>query len=436
MTPHLQDTGGNHASAQATTGSGKKEISVQPRLANGGLFSALRHYNFRLYFFGLLISVTGMWAQNVAQAWLVYELTGSSLVMGQVVFVSAIPVWIFSPWAGVVIDRVPRRVLLFITQTAHMLQAFALAALTFSGHIEVWHVMVLSTFRGMVNAFDAPARQSFYVELVEKQDLSNAIALNSTLMSLARVMGPAFGGLIVASLGAAWAFTINGVTFLAILGGLVLMRIEKVIRQPSQKSPLSDLVDGVRYIFERKMVVGIIINVLAVALFGASFDVLLPIIAAEVLGMDEVAFGMLNTARGLGSVAGAILMTYISRLRRRGHHLIWMTAALGISLVVFAFSRSYIFSLLIIAITGLSLTPQLSLSNMLLQAHISDEVRGRVMAVYTLVIFGTFPIGNFLAGAAAEHFGTEWTIAISGVLMLLIGLGVQVILPQMREIDD
>ena len=398
-------------------------------------FSALRHYNFRLYFFGLLISVTGTWAQNVAQQWLVYELTNSALVLGQVSFIMAIPVWILGPWAGVVIDRTPRRTVLLITQTVQMLQAFALAALTFTGHIQVWHVMVLSAVRGVANAFDAPARQSFYVELVDREDLSNAIAMNSTLMSMGRVIGPSLGGIIVATLGTAWAFTINGITFLAILISLLLMHLAMPLLKAPDQSPLADMKEGLSFIWQTRTIAALIVIALAVALFGASFTVLLPIIAGDVLGMGEVAFGMLSAARGVGSLLGAVVVAYLSARPRRGSYLNILNFVLPLSLAAFGLSRSYPLSLFLLVIVGIGITPQLSLTNMLIQSYIPDAIRGRVMSVYTLVIFGTFPLGSLIAGAIAEGIGAPDAILISAGAVLLVSIGLRLIVPELAKLE-
>lgn len=398
-------------------------------------FRALRHLNFRLYFIGLLISVTGMWAQTVAQQWLVYELTNSPAIMGQVMFVTAIPVWLLSPWAGVVLDRVPRRTVLVATQILLMVQAIVLAALSFTGLIEVWHIVVLSLVQGIANAFDAPARQSFYVELVAREDLSNAIALNSTLMSLARIVGPSFGGLVVATLGTAWAFTINAVTFLAILVSLLVMRLPRFEREPSGQSPLADMVEGLRFIWSQQIIGGLIGIALAVALFGASFRVLMPVVASDVLGRGEVAFGMLNAASGVGSLLGALLVATLSTQPYKGRALTIANLALPVALAAFAFSRSYPLSLALMVAVGLGLTPQMSLANMLIQSNIPDAFRGRVMAVYTLVIFGTFPLGNLLAGTLAEHLGAPITIALSAVAVMLVALGIQFTVPGIRRLQ-
>lgn len=404
-------------------------------LGRFGTFRALRHLNFRLYFIGLLISVTGMWAQTVAQQWLVYELTNSPAIMGQVTFVTAIPVWLLSPWAGVVLDRFPRRSVLLVTQLLLMAQAIAMAALSFTDVITVSHIVMLSVVRGIANAFDAPARQSFYVELVSRDDLSNAIALNSTLMSLARILGPSFGGLIVATLGPAWAFTINAVTFLAILLSLLLIRLPRVQREPSGNTPLADMIEGMRFIRSQRVIGGLITIALAVALFGASFRVLLPVVASDVLGRGEVAFGMLNAASGVGSLLGALLVASLSTSSYKGRALSIANLALPLGLIAFAASQSYALSLVLMVAVGLSLTPQMSLANMLIQSNIPDAFRGRVMSLYTLVIFGTFPLGSLLSGTLAEAFGAPLAIAASAVAVLLVALGLRLSVPELRHLE-
>ena len=398
-------------------------------------FRAFRHYNYRLYFFGLLVSVIGSFGQTVAQGWLVYELTNSPLALGQVTFVAAIPVLMFGPWAGVVIDRTSRRTLLMITQAVQMLQAFTLAALTFTGHIQVWHIMILSGVLGLTNAFDAPARQSIVVELAGKEDLSNAIALNSTLFSLARAVGPAIGGLVVAGLGTAWAFTINGISFLAILISLLSMRLEKTILQPSSRSPLADLAEGLRFVWHQKTIMALMVIAMTVGLFGANFITLMPAVARDILGRDEVALGMLSGAAGVGSVAGALVVAYLSGQPGRGRHLNLINLLFPLSLFAFSFSRSYPLSLLILVAVGTGYTPQLSLCNMLIQTNTPDHLRGRVMSVYTLLIFGSFPLGGLIAGSVADRWDVPTALAASAGAVLLIGLLLRVLVPQLKEME-
>lgn len=397
-------------------------------------FTAFRHRNFRLYFVGLLVSVTGFWAQSIAQDWLVYDLTRSPLVLGQVSFVAAIPVLLFGPWAGLVIDRFPRRDILLVTQTVQMLQAFALAYLTFTGRIEVWHIAVLSGVRGLANAFDAPTRQSFVIEMVGKEDLSNAIALNSTMFSLARFVGPLIGTPILL-LGAAWAFTVNGVTFLAIIASLLMMRLAPAVLHGMGHSPWGDMLDGFRFIGRSRSILALMFIALAVSIFGANFSTLMPVVAREVLHGGEMEFGMMRTANGLGSIVGALIVAYMSSRPGRGRRLNLLNLVFPLTLVGFAMSSTYGWSLISLFAIGASYLPQLSLCNMLIQSNIPDEMRGRVMSVYTLIIFGAFPLGSLIGGAMADGLGAPLTIALNAAAVLMIAIGMRFAVPRLRTLE-
>lgn len=399
------------------------------------MFGAFKHYNFRVYFVGLLISITGVWAQNVAQSWLVYELTNSALVLGQVSFTLAIPIFVFSPLAGVIIDRTSRRTILLITQTIFMLQAFALAFLDFSGKIAIWQVILLVLVQGTANAFDAPTRQSFIVELVGKEDLSSGIALNSIIFSLARTFGPAAGGLIVAALGTAWGFTVNGLTYLAILVSLLLLRLGRPVVQPVEHTPFEDLLIGLRFVWRTKTILALMSIALAVALSMATSLVLMPVVAVEILGKGEIEFGLLNGAVGLGSVAGALLIAYISSRSGRGRGLIIMNVLYPIALLGFALSRSYYLSLLALVGVGITMIPQLALCNILIQSNIPDEFRGRVMSVYTLLFYGMHPLGGLIFGGLAERFTAPMSIATGAGFVLMMALVTQMFVPELKKLE-
>ncbi len=418
---------------------------IQPPLENahtsrlqvfsGEMFGAFRHYNFRVYFIGLFISFLGVWAQNVAQNWLVYDLTDSALVLGQVSFLMALPVLLMGPLPGVIIDRFPRRTILMITQVVLMAQAFTLAGLDFSGRILIWHVMVLAFVRGAVNAFDGPSRQSIIVELVGKEDMANGIALNSTMISIARTFGPALGGIIVGALGTAWGFTINGVTFLAILISLAMLRLEPAPVKPREQSPFADLADGLRYIWQHPPIVGLLVLTFSVALFGTNYVLLMPVYAVEVLGKGEVEYGLLSAANGLGTLIGALLVTYLSRRNQRGRILNVINIAFPIVLTVFTFTRSMTSAMIILVVVGVTSIPQLAMINMLVQSQIPDEIRGRVMTVFTLLVFGGFPLGGLIAGAVAEQVGAPGAILFSAVMVLVAAIGVRAVVPSVRDVD-
>ncbi len=417
------------------TVSGLPAQSLMDTLFQHKMFGAFKHYNFRVYFAGLLISMTGVWAQNVAQNWLVYDLTNSALVLGQVSFMLAIPVWILSPWAGVVIDRSSRRTILLITQSVFMIQAFTLAFLDFSDRIAIWQIVLLSLVQGAGNAFDAPSRQSIIVELVGKEDLSSGIALNSTMFSMARTFGPAIGGLIVGTLGTAWGFTVNGATYLAILISLFLLRLGKPVVQPKDHTPLEDLLGGLRFIWRTKSILALIAIAMAVAFSLAAITVLMPVVAVEVLGKGEVGYGMLSGATGLGSVGGALLIAYLSSQPGRGRFLTIINILYPLTLIGFALSQSYHLSLLVLVAVGATMIPQLSLCNILIQSNIPDEFRGRVMSVYTLFIFGMYPIGGLVFGGLAEKLGAPPAIAIGAGFVLLMAFSTRILVPELRRLD-
>ena len=268
-----------------------------------------------------------------------------------------------------------------------------------------------------------------------EEDLQNAIALNSTMFSLARTFGPALGGVIVALLGTAWAFTINGITFLAIITSLALLRIEKPNLQPADRSPLADLLEGLRFIWHERTITGLIVIAMAVALFGANFSTLMPVVAVDVLGKDEVGFGVLNGAVGVGSIIGALAVAYFSNQPGKGQRLNFINLIFPLTLLAFSLSRFYPLSLLILIGVGISFMPQLSLCNILIQSNIPDEIRGRVMSVYSLGILGFFPIGGLIAGAIAEQIGAPLAIAVSAGAMILIGLMVRAVVPQLKSLE-
>lgn len=396
-------------------------------------FGALRHRNYRLYFFGMLASAIGMWGQRVAQSWLVYDLTLSPLALGIVSFAPAIPVLVLSPWAGVVIDHTSRRLLLITTQAAAMILAFTLAVLAFTEAVQVWHVAVLSGLLGIVNAFDAPARQTFVIEMVGRKDLPNAIALNSAMFSAARVIGPSIGGMLMAAFGPAWTFLLNGVTYLAIIGGLLAMRLPHSVRRPSDRAPLVDLVEGLQFIRQNSAIVALIILALSIGLVGTWFLTLLPVVAREVLGLDEVGFSILTASVGIGALIGTLLIAYTSDKPGKGKRLTWMNLSLPVLILILAASRSYALSLGLLVFVGLTFIPQLSLVNTLIQNSVSDDLRGRVMSVYTLSVFGSFPIGGLIAGFMADQLGAPIAIATSAISMLVIGLGVRIMVPHLHH---
>jgi len=397
-------------------------------------FTSLRHRNFQLYFGGQLISAAGTWMQIIAQGWLVYQLSRSELILGIVGFAAAIPALLISPWGGVVVDRVPKRSLLVMTQTSAMLLAFILAWLTFSNRILVWHVILLAACLGAVNAFDAPARQAFVVEMVGREDLTNAIALNSMMFNSARVVGPAIGGLLLVAFGAAWCFLINGISFLAVIAGLLAMHVPPPRVRKTTTSPWYDLVRGVRYVRTHSELGGLLLLALIFSLFGMSYTTLLPAFVDQVLGQGAAGFGWINATTGLGAVSGALMVASAGDHGRRGRWLNRASLAFPLTLLAFAYMSYFPVSLLLAFGLGVGFMLQFTLMNTLLQTRVADSMRGRVLSLYTLTFFGFAPFGNLAIGWLSERLGLSVAISASALTALLLCRLVSFRNPRLREL--
>ena len=398
-------------------------------------FAAFRYHNYRLWFAGQGFSLMGTWMQSVAQGWVVYQLTGSRFALGLVSFMGTIPTLFLMLPAGVVADRVPKRYLLLATQTALMLFAFVLTGLAATGSLKFWHIALMAFLSGIANSFDAPARQSLAVELVEdRRDLMNAIALNSTMFNLARVVGPAIGGIVLASLGPAWCFGINGLSFLAVIFALLAMNIKDVAYASSSEPLFRQLADGLRYIFKNRVAQIIVLIVGVSTLFGFSYSTLMPAYAADILKVGERGLGFLNTAVGIGALCGSLLVASLSRLPRRGWLMLTGSILFPSALLVFAFSRSYPLSLLLLVLVGVGFVAQNSTGNTILQSVVPDELRGRVMAVFSFMFFGMTPFGSLLAGSIAQAFGPVAGVAFGAGMNLLFSLTVLLIVPECRSV--
>lgn len=382
-------------------------------------FRALRHRNFQLFFGGQLVSLVGTWMQNVAQAWLIYRLTHSALLLGLVGFAGQAPVFFLATVGGAVADRRARRDVLVATQTMMMLLAFVLAALTLLGVVRAWHVFVLAAALGTVNAFDIPTRQAFVVEMVGKEDLGNAIALNSSMFNGARVLGPAVAGLLVAAVGEGWCFFGNAVSFLAVIAGLLAMRVPPRELPPPPENPLAHAAEGLRYVARTPAARAIILLLGVVAATGMPYAVLMPIFAADVLHGGAKALGTLMGATGAGALAGALLLASRSGTRGLGRWVHVAATVFGVALVAFAASRAMWLSLALLVPTGAGLLVQNASSNTLIQTMVPDHLRGRVMAVYAMVFMGMSPLGAVLAGAFAQRVGAPWTVAGGGVICIV-----------------
>jgi len=396
-------------------------------------WTALRYPNYRLWFRGQVVSLFGMWMESTALGFLVFELTKSPAYLGLVGFAAGIPTWLFMLYGGVIADRMPRRNLLMITQSVMMALAFAVAALTFLHWIQPWHILVMAFLLGTANAFEAPARQSFILEMVPPEDMTNAIALNSAMFNTAMAVGPMAGGLIYAFFGPAWCFAINGVTFIAVLVALKRMKLPPFVTKPRRASALADLREGLKYVASHSLIRTIIGLIGVIALFGISFATLFPAWAVNILHGDARTNGYLQSARGLGALTAALLIASLGRFRFRGKLLTFGTFALPVTAAIFALTRWTPISLLIIFGSGLSQILIFNLCNALVQTHSPDELRGRVMSVYALVFFGLMPLGALGIGIAAERLGQPAAVLASAGVMMGAAAALAVLMPRLRR---
>lgn len=397
------------------------------------LFRALRHPNYRLYFFGQSISLLGTWITRLASSWLVYRLTDSAFLLGLVAFLGQIPSLVISPVAGVYIDRWNRHRVLVVTQVLSMIHSLALAALTLSGYITVRDLLLLQALQGVINAFDTPARQSFVVQMVEsREDLPNAIALNSSLVNGSRMIGPAVGGMLIATVGEGWCFLIDGVSYIAVVGSLVAMRVRPLTR-PAQVVPvLQALAAGYRYVAGFPPVRAGLLLVALISMMGMPYQVLMPVVASEVLGGGAGTLGWLMAATGIGALAGTMYLASRRSVVGLGRRIAQAAMLFGAALLAFAASDRLWVSLALLPFTGAGFIVTLAATNTVLQTVVPESLRGRVMSFYTMAFLGTAPIGSLAAGALAERIGAPATIAIGGAVCLAGGVWFAATLPRLR----
>jgi MFS family permease len=398
-------------------------------------FAALSYPNYRLWFLGQMVSLFGTWMQSTAQGYLVYDLTHSEAYLGYVGFASGAATWIFTLYGGVIADRVSRRTLQVITQSASMVLALGLSALTFTGVVSPWHVISLAFCLGVVNAFDAPARQSFVLEMVDRSALTNAIALNSTMFNTAMAVGPSLGGLAYAFLGPGWCFALNGMSFVAVIAALLSMRLAPRPPSPPRSRALSDIRDGLRAVTADRRILAIVCLLGATSLFGLSFTTLLPAWAVQVLHGDARTNGFLQSARGVGAMLGALGIAAFSHRWIRGRVVTAASYLFPALLFLLSFTRTLPFTLLALLGVGAASITAINLCNALVQTLVPDALRGRVMAVYMLSFFGFMPIGALAAGAAAEVIGVPLTVALGAAGTLACAAAVAVLVPTLRRLQ-
>jgi MFS family permease len=385
-------------------------------------FRALRHRNYKLFFSGQLISLIGTWMDQVAESWLVYRLTGSSLLLGTVAFASQIPVFLLAPIGGALADRHDRRRILVITQSSMMALTFVLAWLTLSHRVQIWQIVTLAALTGIVNAFDLPARQAFIVDMVARADLVNAIALNSSMFNGARIIGPALAGIVVAAIGEGWCFFANGVSFIAVIAGLLLMNMERA-RQAIEGSPLENIIEGFRFVAGAGPVRALMMLLGLVSFTAMPYAVLMPVFADQVLHGGARALGVLMGCSGVGALGGALTLAMRKTVSGLGTWVAVSCAGFGAALLLFSFSRSMWLSCALLVPAGFCMMIQMASSNTLIQSMVPDRLRGRVMSVYAMTFMGMAPFGALLAGSVAHNLGAPWTVAIGGIISI-VGAGV------------
>ena len=392
--------------------------SSPPRLAWG---QALRHRDYRLFFFGQSVSLMGSWMQMVAQSWLVYRLTGSAEMLGLTAFFTQSPVFVFGLLGGAAADRFARRRVVLVTQTGFLLQALALVGLTLWGDVAVWHVLVLAVLFGMVNAIDIPARQAFTVDLVGKADLGNAVALDASIFNAARLVAPAVAGALVASLGEGWCFAVNAVSYLAVIAALLLMRDVPRTGSAAPGGMLARVKDGLAFVSGHKPIL-VLIGMLALSgLMGMSFSVLMPVFADQVLGGGPRVLGLLMSGSGAGALLASLVVAGLggAGLRERVG---WGLVGLGLALVGYSLSSFLWLSAGILALAGMALVAHNTASQTLVQTLVPDSYRGRVMALYSMTFMAATPVGSLLAGFLSERMGPQPTVALGGLACILGGL--------------
>jgi MFS family permease len=391
----------------------KPELEDTSRIPQ--MLRALRHRNFQLFFSGQLISLIGTWMDNIAEAWLVYRLTGSSLLLGTVAFAGQIPVFLLAPIGGMVADRWNRQRVVIATQASSMVLAGILAVLTLTRRVTVWEVVVLAALMGAVNAFDIPARQAFLVDMVGREDLMNGIALNSSMFNGARVIGPSIAGILVASIGEGWCFAANSISYIAVIIGLLLMHVNRAPVETMRVSPFEHIVEGFRFVWNTGPIRALLLLLGLVSLVAMPYSVLMPVFAAKILHGNARTLGVLMGATGVGALGGALTLASRTGVKGLGRWVAVACASFGTFLILFSLSRWYLLSVALLVPVGFAMMVQMASSNTLIQAMVPDRLRGRAMAVYSMMFMGMAPMGALLSGWSADHLGAQWTLAIGGV---------------------
>lgn len=397
------------------------------------MLRALRHRNFRLFFTGQGVSLTGTWITRIATSWLVYRLTGSELLLGVVAFASQIPNLFLMPVAGVLADRWDRHRVLIVTQVLALLQSAALAALTLAGMITVPLIIVLQVLQGFITALDTPVRQAFVVSMIDdRRDLPNAIALNSSLFNASRIVGPSVGGLLIAAVGEGWCFAIDAASYLFVIASLLAMRLAPATPREQSGRIYDELTSGLRYALEFVPIRSLLLLMAIASMAGMPYNVLMPAMARSVLGGGAETLGILMTGSGIGALAGAMWLATRHNLRGMGRAIAIAGTVFGGGLIAFSFARSVPVAMVLLIVVGAGFMIQTAAANTIVQSLVEEEKRGRIMALFAMAFLGTMPIGGLVAGSAAEHIGTPLTIALGGGICVLSSLWFGRSLPAIR----
>ena len=396
------------------------------------VLSSLRHRNYRLFFSGQLISLIGTWMDTVAESWLVYRLSHSALLLGLAAFASQIPVFLLAPFGGVIADRFDRRKVVIWTQSLSAVLAMALAILTLTHVVTIWEVIVLAALLGFVNAVDLPARQAFIVDMVSRDDMMNAIALNSSMFNGARVIGPAVAGIVVAAIGEGWCFFANAISFIAVITGLVMMDTKPRQRTAHQTSALSQVKEGFQFVLQNQPIHVLLMLLGVVSLFGMSYSVLMPIFADQILHGGARTLGILMGSSGTGALGGALLLASKREVKGLGTWIMFAACGFGLFIGLFAASRLMWLSCLLLLGAGFSMMVQMSSSNTLIQSMVPDHLRGRVMSIYAMTFMGMAPIGSLISGTLAHHITAPYTVMLGGAACVAGGIAFGFVLPSIR----
>jgi len=407
-----------------------REAKLEGRLSSA--LHALKYRNFKLFFGGQFLSVTGNYIQTVAQAWLVYRLTGSAALLGLVAFSGQISIFVLTPISGVVADSKSRKHILFATQLAPMMLSFVLAVLTLSGRVQVWHVFTIAALLGVVNAFDFPVRQAFVAELVTKEDLMSAVTLNSSMINSARTIGPGIGGLMVAGIGEGWCFMANALSYIAVIIGLLLMKSEASPRKPAQHFR-AGVTEAFNFVRHTGPVGGLLVLLGLISFMGLRYEILMPVYTREILHGGPTQFGLLMGASGIGAILGSFILATFGDVRTLGDWAAFAAAGFGGTLVLLSFSHSFVLSLVIMLLIGFAMVTELDASNTLVQRIVPEELRGRVMAIWTMMLSGLAPFGSLLVGILAQHFTARRTFAAGGMACIMGAMGFGFSLPILQR---